>query len=218
MRVQLWDLSSGGEHGRGMKGASDNYHCVAVSPDGKRLAAGCADRSIWVWSFEFGVKPVQLKGHTGTVTGVAFARNADTLLSASDDGTVRQWDLKTNQDKGSLNAMVGPVKRLAFANKKVAVCGRSVAVRSRTASFTRFDGHDGPVNCVAFTADGGLLASGGVDGTVRIWNVEDGVEVACLEGHGKPVTAVAFGQDGGLIFSGGDDGTLRRWHAALPVV
>ena len=218
MRVQLWDLASGTEHGRGLKGASDNFRCLAISPDGKKLAAGCGDRSVWVWSFEFaGIKPVQLKGHTGAVTGVAFARNADTLLSAGEDGMVRQWDLKTNADKGSLSASVGPVKCLAFANKKVAVCGKSVAVRNKTASFARFEGHSGPVNCVAFTEDGGLLASGGADGTVRIWSVDDGVEVACLEGHGKPVTSVAFGQDGGIIFSGGDDGTLRRWHAALPV-
>jgi serine/threonine protein kinase len=218
MRVQLWDLASGTEHGRGLKGATDNIRCVAVSPDGKKLAAGCGDRSIWVWTFEFaGMKPVQLKGHGAAVTGLTFTRNADTLLSASEDGTVRQWDLKTNADKGSLPASVGPVRCIAFANKKVAVGGKSLAVRSKTASFSRFEGHDGPVNCVAFTADGVLVASGGADGTVRIWNVDDGVETACLEGHGKPVNAVAFGQDGGILYSGAEDGMLRRWHTALPV-
>jgi eukaryotic-like serine/threonine-protein kinase len=211
MRVQLWDLSSGTEHGRGLKGAKDNYHCVAISPDGKRLAAGCGDHAVWVWSFEFaGIKPTPLKGHTGTVTAIAFARNADTLLSASADGTVRQWDLKTATDKGSLNATVGPVKCLAFANKRVAVGGKSLAVRRKTATFERLDGHNGPVNCVAFNEDGSRVASGGADGTVRIWHVDDGLELACLEGHAKPVHAVAFGPDG-AIFSGGEDGTLRRW-------
>jgi len=218
MRVQLWDLSSGTEHGRGLKGASDNYRCVAISPDGKKLAAGCGDRSIWIWTFEFaGMKPIQLKGHTGAVTGLTFTRNADTLLSSSEDGTVRQWDLKTATDKGSLNSAVGPVRCIAFANKKVAVGGKSLAVRNKTASFSRFEGHDGPVNCVAFAADGGLLASGGADGSVRIWSVEDGIELACLEGHGRPVFSVSFGQDGGVIFSGAEDGALRRWHAVLPV-
>lgn len=218
MRVQLWDLASGTEHGRGLKGASDNYRCIAISPDGRKLAAGCGDNSVWVWTFEFaGMKPVQLKGHRGSVTGVAFARNADTLLSASEDGTVRQWDLTTGSDKGSLNASVGPIRCLAFSNKRVAVGGKTLAVRRKTASFTRFEGHDGLVNCVAFSADGTQLASGGADGTVRVWNVDDGAEIACLEGHGKPVTSVAVGQDGGLIFSGAEDGTLRRWHAFLPV-
>jgi serine/threonine protein kinase len=218
MRVQLWDLASGHEHGRGLKGASDNYRCVAISPDGKRLAAGCGDRSLWAWSFEFaGMKPLQFRGHTAAVTGVAFARSADTLLSASEDGTVRQWDLRTGADKGSLNAGVGPIRCLAFGNKRVAVGGKTLAVRRKTASFSRFDGHDGLVNCAAFSPDGSLLASGGVDGTIRIWLVDDGTEILVLEGSGKPVCSVAFGLDGGVLFSGGEDGILRRWHAALPV-
>lgn len=218
MRVQLWDLASGTEHGRGLKGASDNYRTSIISPDGKRLAAGCGDKSVWVWSFEYaGMKPMQLKGHKGAVTGVAFARSAESLLSAGEDGTVRQWDLTTGTDKGSLNAAVGPIRCLAFGGKKVAVGGKTLGVRRRTASFSRFDGHQGHVNCVAFSSDGSLLASGGADGTVRIWLVDEGTELARLEGHIKAVRAVAFGPDGGVLFSGGEDGVIRRWPVVLPV-
>src|SRR6185437_4319559 len=102
------------------------------------------------------------------VTGVSFARSADSLLSASEDGTVRQWDLTTGTEKGSLNASVGPIKCLAFGGKRVAVAGKFLAVRRKTATFSRFEGHDGPVHCVAFSQDGSLLASGGADGTVRV--------------------------------------------------
>src|SRR5205085_9697838 len=95
MGVQLWDLNTGAERKR-LRGPTDNIAGVAISPDGKGIAAASADRLVWLWLQEPGkpLSPVCIKGHTAAATAVAFVA-ADSLLSSSLDGTVRQWDLKT---------------------------------------------------------------------------------------------------------------------------
>ena len=213
MGVQLWDLTTGTE-GKRLRGPTDNIAGVAVSPDGQGIAAASADRMVWLWLREPGqpLSPVCIKGHTAAVTAVAFVA-ADSLISAGQDGTVRQWDLKTGKSKGALPAGVGPIGAMAFGSKRVLVAGRDgLAMRQpHSGTFLKLSGHDGPVLCCALSADGRLLASGGADRTVRVYRTEDGLQLACYAGHTKSVRAVAFAPAGDALYSGGAGGTLRRW-------
>jgi WD40 repeat protein len=74
-----------------------------------------------------------------------------------------------------------------------------------------YGGHPGPAFTVAYSPDGALLASGGWDGTVRVWNRTDGAEISVLTGHAGPVRAVAFSPHGPLLASCGRDRTIRLW-------
>lgn len=213
MGVQMWDLGTGNQ-GKALRGPTDNISGVAVSPDGKGIAAGSADKMVWLWQREPGMplSPVCIKGHTAAVSGVAFV-GTESLLSASQDATVRQWDLKTGKSKGVLHAPVGPIAAMSYAGKRVAVAGRDgLALRQASSvAFQKLTGHDGPVLCCALSADGKLLASGGADRTVRIYRAEDGLALASYPGHDGSVRAVAFAAAGDAVYSGGEDGTLRRW-------
>ena len=68
---------------------------------------------------------------------------------------------------------------------------------------------------VAFSADGQIVATGGVsDPTIRFWRVSDGSLVAELEGHQNTVRSVLFSPNGIILASGSDDGTVRLWNAS----
>ena len=94
---------------------------------------------------------------------------------------------------------------------------RWAVVRPRTERAV-LEGHQGWVNavCPVTVAGQALLASGGADGTVRIWDPATGQQRAVLEGHQGGVNAVCpVTVDGqALLASGGTDGTVRIWDPA----
>ncbi|HLP90783.1 MAG TPA: AAA-like domain-containing protein [Nostocaceae cyanobacterium] len=76
----------------------------------------------------------------------------------------------------------------------------------------RLEKHGSPVLSVAFSPDGQTLASGSLDNTIKLWNVNTGKEITTLSGHGSRVYSVAFSPDGQTLASGSLDNTIKLWN------
>lgn len=72
-------------------------------------------------------------------------------------------------------------------------------------------GHTFPINVAVFSPDGTLIASGGMDNSVKLWEAVTGREVRSLHGHANEVTLLAFSPDGRRLASGSQD-SVKIWE------
>jgi WD40 repeat protein len=103
----------------------------------------------------------------------------------------------------------------AFSTEKTTEARKSLleqSFRRRDAS-ALLTGHSDSVSAVAFSPDG-ILASGGADGMVILWDAARHTRLATLRGHERAVTTVSFSPDGRILASGGADGMVILWDAA----
>ncbi|MCI0689440.1 MAG: HlyD family efflux transporter periplasmic adaptor subunit, partial [Sporichthyaceae bacterium] len=170
-----------------------------------------------------------LRGHLQEVTGVAVADDGQgrpLILSGSEDRTVRIWDRVDGKQLYTLR-FPSAVRAVACApdgkqNLAVAGTAEGSAWLLRGFSSTKeptlaaLGGrHKGPVTCAAFSPDGKLLATGGEDHLIRLWDTSNG-ELLHLcppdQGHRGAVTSLHFASNTELVSAGRGDQSVRVWR------
>ncbi|RXK38139.1 glucose repression regulatory protein TUP1 [Tremella mesenterica] len=169
---------------------------VALSPDGKLVAAGSLDTMVRVWNVNTGQQVERLKGHKDSVYSVAFSPDGKLLVSGSLDRTLRVWDL--SQTKRAVEN-AGPGNK-EMVEKGLGTCQATL------------NGHKDYVLSVAISPDGQWVVSGSKDRSIQFWNIVSGQVQFMLQGHKNSVISIDLARSGGLLASGSGDCQARIWR------
>jgi WD40 repeat protein len=193
---------------------------VEFSPDGKSIATASTEGLARVFAAESPTLLATLIGHTEAVTALAFPPLEAILVTASNDRTVRHWDLLRFPELTQIRQDGEPVAAVAFSSdeRRILSVGQTDPARPWftlgrvPAAGRRALEEAGPPTAVALSDDGSTAAAAYEDGAIRIVGAEDGQQRSSVE-SGGPVSALALSPDGRLVVGGGNDGTVRSWDA-----
>ncbi|MGL4621854.1 NB-ARC domain-containing protein [Chroococcidiopsis sp.] len=196
LSVRLWDVQRG-QCFQILHGHTNWVFSAIFSPDGETLATGSFDRSVRLWDVQRGECLQILQGHTDWVWSVSFSPIPPSpltkgdlgkiLASGSADASIRLWDVNSGECLQILRGHAGWVWSVNFSP----ILSSPLDKRGL----------------------GGILASGGADASIRLWDVNSGECWKILHGHTSGVRSIAFSPDGRMLASGSDDCSVRLWDA-----
>jgi hypothetical protein len=237
--VRIYDLSAKGKTEDGVEildgindkkvlvkhlfDVEDSVLCVAITPDGKTLAAGGCDRAVRIFDLSEGLEKAKLtqtvENHADWVLGCTLSADGKYLLTAGRDKTAKVWELKEKQSvvtfpehqnivygvavkaDGSAGFSVGADKQLRTWKPN----GEGKQVKGA-------GGHGDEVFKIVANPKQPMLATSSADKTVRLWNMDTLAAGKTLSGLSDYVYTVAFSPDGELVAGGSYDGGVVVWN------
>lgn len=211
--VRIWDARSGAliralsaNLGDRM---SPDYFAVAVSPNGRLIAAADAAGSIVrVWDATNGASVAELHNRPAGFPRLAFSSGG--WLATSGGDQARVFDVRTWRH---VRTIPGPVHSLAFDAHSRLVIGSATGEVTlweipSGASPQRLRQFGEAVDAVAFSSDGRLVAAGSRDGALQVWQVGSGALRSQLHPRHSKIVAVEFDPSAKLLLAANADGTV----------
>jgi len=215
--IKLWDIATGREI-RTFRGHSDVVSSVKFLPDGRHVVSSSWDGSVRLWDVTSGLEVSASKEHEYKVYAIAVSRDGKYALSGSEDRSVILWNLRglhvakrfggSNLEQSiTSSAAIFPKlrdKTSLFWQSAAKSPGKSTVKASAA-------GHMESVVSVQLSKKGTYALSGGLDFSMRLWDVSKGETVKVFKLPLVEFLAVAFSPNGRYALSGNRDSVLRLW-------
>lgn len=199
---------------RSLHDHKEGVHCMSLSPDGRVVVAGGADKSIKIWEIETGKCKNILKGHSEGTTQIEISHDGHFAVTIGRHSEIMVWDLITGECVAKLEGHVREVNSIALTCTGYLVSGsldKTLRIWDIGALSCKkiLRGHTDKINCVKVTPDGRFAISGGEDSKIGIWEIEQGICLNFIEGHTEGITCLEISPDGKWAISGSWDQRLR---------
>jgi WD40 repeat protein len=219
--IRVWDLSSG-ENLVSFGKAAVHGVLIAYSPDGRTLASPGPADFICLWDPATGKEKHHWQTGEKWHHSVSYSPDGRTLATTGFTGSrVRLWDPETGTERRPAVGHNGWVSCLAFS-----LDGGTVWSAGTDRVLFQWDVASGEGQALpgvkaeassyfatAFSRGGQTIVTGGLDGSLRLWDA-GGHGQATLTGHAGAVVSVALSPDGKVVASSGVDRTVRFWDVA----
>lgn len=204
VQAVVWELDKSRPLSRFGAHNGATYH-GQFADDGARIITAGADKTAQSWNRATGERLHTFRGHEGEVQFVDVDRDSRYLVTSSDDHTARIWNL----DTGALQAVLRHPFDVPMNTARFSADGARIIAASRGKPVLgwridgtlvhRFEGHADAVPSAAWSPDGVLVASGSVDGTLKIWDSTTESQLWSIQANTAPVTSVTFTADGNKL-------------------
>ena len=193
--IRLWNTETGVEQELPLTDAKIDVFssiprvgALAFSPNGARLVSGTHQGKIQMWDVLTGgalaaFEELTAQENLGHIAALAFSPDG-TLLAVGTHSQVHLWDVNTGHKLFSVSTV----------HKRGRVTFRNYYAKP-----------------LVFSPDGAILVNGTSNGTILVWDVAMGDQIAALDGHTQEVETLKFSPDGKTLVSTAMDGTIFLW-------
>ncbi len=156
-------------------------------------------------------------GHWGSISFATYSTDNRFILSASSDGTIKEWDRLTHLCVATFWGHSDSVNSAVYSKdcKFILSSSNDGTVkewdRSAHSCVATFRGSNCAANCSVYSEDGSFILSSFEDGTIMEWDRQTGNCIAKYSGHRQSVTGVIYSLDNRCILSASDDGNIKEW-------